>query len=351
MLPLGYHPPLVSRVKILSKLKIDESRIPQDGRFDVNFKDHEVDVRVSTLPTVHGEKVVMRILDKSQGILSLEDLGMEGSSFEQTSRAIKKPYGIILSAGPTGSGKSTTLYAVLNRISVPGVNIVTLEDPVEYEIPGINQCQIKPEIGFTFASGLRSILRQDPNVIMVGEIRDTETANMATHAALTGHLVLSTLHTNDTAGALPRLINMGVEPFLITSSINLVIAQRLVRRICVKCKEEVKIPQKLVDELKAELAKISLNSQDRQRIPEQLKLYHGKGCSSCNQGFSGRVGIFEVMAITPTIEELAIAKRPANEIKEKAIQEGMITMKQDGILKAFAGVTTVDEVFQAVINN
>jgi type II secretory ATPase GspE/PulE/Tfp pilus assembly ATPase PilB-like protein len=350
--PLKLHPPFVSRIKILSKLKIDESRIPQDGRFDVEFKDHEVDVRVSTLPTVHGEKVVMRVLDKSQGILSLEDLGMQGSAFEETNLAIQKPYGIILSTGPTGSGKSTTLYAVLNRISVPGVNIVTLEDPVEYEISGVNQCQIKPEIGFTFASGLRSILRQDPNVIMVGEIRDAETASMSTHAALTGHLVLSTLHTNDTAGALPRLINMGVEPFLITSAINLVIAQRLVRRICPKCREEIKVPQKLMDELMAEMAKIpSNNTKDKERIPAELKLYHGKGCSECNQGFKGRIGIYEVMTITPAIEELAIAKKTANEIKETAIKEGMITMKQDGIIKAFAGQTTVDEIFQAVINN
>jgi type II secretory ATPase GspE/PulE/Tfp pilus assembly ATPase PilB-like protein len=351
-LPMKFHPPFVSRVKILAKLKIDESRIPQDGRFDLSFKNHEVDVRVSTLPTVHGEKVVMRVLDKSQGILSLEDLGVQGTAFDKTVEAIAKPYGIILSTGPTGSGKSTTLYAILNRISVPGVNIVTLEDPVEYEIAGINQCQIKPEIGFTFASGLRSILRQDPNVIMVGEIRDAETANMATHAALTGHLVLSTLHTNDTAGALPRLINMGVEPFLITSSINLVIAQRLVRRICPKCKEEMKVPQKLMEQIKAEIDKIpESNIKDRERIPADLKLYYGKGCSECNNGFKGRVGIYEVMRITPEVEDLAVAKRTANEIKEASIKDGMITMRQDGIIKAFNGLTTVDEVFQAVIEN
>lgn len=351
-LPLSLFPPFVSRIKILSKLKIDESRIPQDGRFDVVFKNREVDVRVSTMPTVHGEKVVMRILDKSQGILSLEDLGMLGSAFEKTISSIAKPYGIILVTGPTGSGKSTTLYAVLNRISLPGVNIVTLEDPVEYEIAGINQCQVKPEIGFTFASGLRSVLRQDPNIIMVGEIRDAETAGMATHAALTGHLVLSTLHTNDTAGALPRLINMGVEPFLITSSINLVVAQRLVRRICPKCKEELKAPQKLIDELKTEIEKIPINNtKDRERIPTDFKLYYGKGCDECNHGYRGRVGIFEAMEITPEIEELAISKRPANDIKTESIKQGMITMRQDGILKAFAGITTVDEVFQAVINN
>ena len=351
-LPIGMHAAFVSRIKIMSKLKIDESRIPQDGRFDTLFNKREVDVRVSTLPTVHGEKIVMRVLDKSQGILSLEDLGMKGSAFDKTMDAIAKPYGIILATGPTGSGKSTTLYAVLNRISVPGVNIVTLEDPVEYEIVGINQCQIKPEIGFTFAAGLRSILRQDPNVIMVGEIRDAETASMATHAALTGHLVLSTLHTNDTAGALPRMINMGVEPFLITSSINLVLAQRLVRRICPKCKEEVNAPQKLMDQIKEELDKIPANNtKDRERIPSVLKLYHGKGCPECNLGFKGRVGLYEAMTINPEIEDLAVAKQPANEIKEASIKDGMITMKQDGILKAVEGLTTIDEVFQAVVSN
>ncbi|PIS07839.1 hypothetical protein COT78_01210 [Candidatus Berkelbacteria bacterium CG10_big_fil_rev_8_21_14_0_10_43_13] len=351
-LPVSDHAAFVSRIKIMSKLKIDEMRVPQDGRFDTVFDEREVDVRVSTLPTVHGEKIVMRILDKSQGILSLEDLGMQGSAFDKTIAAIAKPYGIILSTGPTGSGKSTTLYAILNRISMPGVNIVTLEDPVEYEIAGINQCQIKPEIGFTFASGLRSILRQDPNVIMVGEIRDAETATMAVHSALTGHLVLSTLHTNDTAGALPRLTNMGVEPFLITSSINLIIAQRLIRRICPKCKEEYKAPQRLFDQIKAELDKIpEANTKDRARIPAEIKLFHGKGCSECNHGFKGRVGIYEAMTMTPEIEEMATTKRPADEIKNASIKAGMITMKQDGILKAVAGETTIDEVYQAVVTN
>lgn len=350
-LPMKFHPPFISRIKIMSKLKIDESRIPQDGRFDTIFRDREVDVRVSTLPTVHGEKIVMRVLDKSLGMLSLEDLGMQGSAFEETIAAIAKPFGVILATGPTGSGKSTTLYAILNRISLPGVNIVTLEDPVEYEISGINQCQIKPEIGFTFASGLRSILRQDPNVIMVGEIRDGETAGMVTHAALTGHLVLSTLHTNDTAGSLPRMINMGVEPFLITSSINLIIAQRLVRRICPKCKEEMSVPPKLMDELKAELEKIPQdNIKDRERIPAELKLYHGRGCPDCHNGYKGRIGIYEVMSMNPDIEELAINKKSANEIKEASIKNGMITMKQDGIIKAFMGETTVDEIFQAVVS-
>jgi type IV pilus assembly protein PilB len=347
-LPLSLHPPITSRVKILSKLKIDETRVPQDGRFDVTFKNREVDVRVSSLPTVHGEKIVMRILDKDQGILSLEDLGMIGRGFDLTIEAIGKPFGIILSTGPTGSGKSTTLYAIINRISKPSVNIVTLEDPVEYEINGVNQCQVKPGIGFSFAEGLRSVLRQDPNVVMVGEIRDGETAEMATHAALTGHLVLSTLHTNDASGALPRFTNMGIEPFLITSSINIIIAQRLVRRICPKCKEEMKVPQAFIEEVKKELSAISAqNEQDKKRIPSEFKFYHGVGCSNCSQGYVGRIGIFEVLRMTDEIEALTVEKRPANEIREAALKDGMITMKQDGILKALEGLTTIDEVFRA----
>lgn len=350
ILPLKLHPPIVSRIKILSKMKIDETRIPQDGRFDLGFKNREVDVRVSCLPTVHGEKVVMRILDKSQDILSLEDLGMMGRAFDLTIEAIGKPYGIILSTGPTGSGKSTTLYAILNRISSPSVNIITLEDPVEYEIPGVNQCQVKPSIGFTFADGLRSVLRQDPNVVMVGEIRDGETAGMATHAALTGHLVLTTLHTNDSAGALPRLINMGIEPFLITSSINLVIAQRLVRRICPDCRIESKLPDSLITEIKEEIAKIPKNNpKDLARAGKPLKFFHGTGCPKCSKGYKGRVGMFEVIRMTEQIEELAVGRHPSSEIKNAAIKDGMITMKQDGIIKAMDGLTTLDEVFQATV--
>lgn len=347
-LPLSLHPPIISRIKILSRLKIDETRIPQDGRFDVILSGREVDVRVSSLPTVHGEKIVMRILDKNQKILSLEDLGMQGTAFTKTINAIGKPWGIILSTGPTGSGKSTTLNAIISRLNQPGVNISTLEDPVEYETPGVNQTQVKPEIGFTFASGLRSLLRQDPNIIMVGEIRDGETAAMATHAALTGHLVLSTLHTNDTAGCLPRLINMGIEPFLITSSMDLILAQRLVRKICPDCKEEAKLPPKIIEEIKKEVEAISPNNiEDRKRIPGEFKLFYGKGCANCNHGYKGRIGLFEVMDMSPAVEELAISKRPANEIKITTIKEGMITMKQDGILKALNGMTTIDEVFQA----
>lgn len=343
--PAFLHAPLISRIKILSKMKIDEQRVPQDGRFDVIIDNRQVDLRVSTLPTVHGEKVVMRLLDKSGGIMTLEQLGVTGSNFDTLIANIKKPYGVILSTGPTGSGKSTTLYAILSRISKPGVNIITLEDPVEYELPGINQAQVKPGIGFTFAEGLRSVLRQDPNVIMVGEIRDLETAAMATHAALTGHLVLSTLHTNDASGALPRMINMGVEPFLITSSINAVIGQRLVRKICDNCREKVEIPPAVKQFVKKQLAEVP-SGQLKELDLEQLTFYHGKGCDQCTNGYRGRIGIYEVLAMNEKIEELAVKKAPASEIKKAAIESGMITMTQDGLIKALKGITTVDEVMR-----
>lgn len=347
-LPTEYEAQVSSRIKILGTMKLDETRIPQDGRFSVGFKDREVDVRVSVLPTVYGEKTVMRILDKSQGILSLEDLGFVGSAFRIVMEQIKQPYGIILATGPTGSGKSTTLYAILNRINKPGVNVVTLEDPVEYEIAGVNQCQIRPKIGFTFAEGLRSILRQDPNIIMVGEVRDSDTAGMATHAALTGHLVLTTLHTNDAASALPRLINMGIEPFLITSSINLIIAQRLVRRICPKCREKADIPPALKEGIKKELDLIPKNNkEDRDRFRGEIQFFRGRGCSECTEGFKGRLGIYELLVMNDEIESLAVSRRPASEIQTAAIKSGMLTMKQDGILKALDGLTTIDEILMA----
>jgi len=337
-LPLEIQPAIISRIKILSKLKIDEQRIPQDGRFDVTTHGHEIDLRVSTLPTVRGEKGALRILDKTQNIYSYNELGIAGRNLKVLEDNIKKPYGVILATGPTGCGKSTTLYSILQEVSSPEVNVITLEDPVEYEIPGINQCQVKPKIGFSFAEGLRSVLRQDPNIIMVGEIRDAETAGMATHAALTGHLVLTTLHTNDAAGALPRLINMGIEPFLITSSINVIIGQRLVRKICPKCKKEAKLPEALLSQISKELSKFNL--------PKPYKFYEGLGCDECNQGYSGRIGIFEVLAMSDKIEEVAIKRRPASEILEAAIDEGMVTMKQDGLIKATKGVTTVSEVLR-----
>lgn len=343
--PHFLHAPLISRIKILSKMKIDEQRVPQDGRFDVIIDKRQVDLRVSTLPTVHGEKIVMRLLDKSEGVLTLEQLGVTGTNFDTLISNVNKPYGIILATGPTGSGKSTTLYAVLSRLSKPGVNIITLEDPVEYELAGVNQAQVKPQIGFTFAEGLRSVLRQDPNIIMVGEVRDLETAAMSTHAALTGHLVLTTLHTNDAAGALPRLINMGVEPFLITSSLNAVVGQRLVRKVCDKCREKVVIPHALLETIKAELAAMP-SGQMKNIDPNQLVFYHGRGCSECNNGYSGRIGIYEVLAMTAEVEDLAVRKAPASEIKKAAIANGMITMTQDGLLKALKGITTVDEIMR-----
>lgn len=342
-MPIELEPALISRIKILSRLKIDEQRIPQDGRFDAKTHGHEIDIRVSTLPTVRGEKAALRILDKTKSIYSLEQLGILGYNLKTIEENITKPYGIILATGPTGSGKSTTLYSILQKISSPSVNVITLEDPVEYEIPGINQCQVKPKIGFTFADGLRSVLRQDPNIIMVGEIRDSETAGMATHAALTGHLVLSTLHTNDAAGALPRLMNMGIEPFLITSSVNVIIAQRLVRKICDKCKKEVALPEAFREEIEGELARFNLQ--------KPYKFYEGVGCPECDHGFSGRVGIYEVLSMSDKIEDLAIKKRPASEIAHAAVEEGMITLKQDGLIKATKGVTTVSEVLRVTSSN
>lgn len=351
-LPLEIHPAVVSRIKILSRLRLDESRIPQDGRFDVNFEEKQVDLRVSVMPTVHGEKVVMRILDKSRGIQSLEDLGIAGLSYQNLFKSITKPYGICLATGPTGSGKSTSLYAILNRIATPNVNVITLEDPVEYEMKGINQSQVRPKIGFTFAEGLRSVLRQDPNIIMVGEIRDGETANMATQAALTGHLVLSTLHTNDASGAIPRLTNMGIEPFLITSSLNMAMGQRLVRKICSKCKSEVSLPSGVTDKIAEELERIaSLNPLDAKRVIRPFKFYQGAGCAACNgNGYQGRIGIYEVLIMTEAIEELTLKRASGAQIQDQAQKEGMLTMYQDGLLKVIAGITTLDEVLRETSN-
>lgn len=338
LLPAGMNASLVARVKILSQLKIDEQRVPQDGRFETAVGPNGVDIRVSTLPTVFGEKIVMRLLPKSKSLDSLEELGLDGLGYDRVIKASAKPYGVILSTGPTGSGKTTSLYSILYRLNRPEVNIITLEDPVEYEIAGINQVQIKPQIGFGFADGLRSVLRQDPNVVMVGEIRDKETAELVTHAALTGHLVLSTLHTNDAASALPRLYNLGVEPFLLTSAVNAVIGQRLVRRVCQKCKQEIQVPQSVSFEVKKEMEKINFS--------QSLKFYKGKGCDQCKNGFKGRVAIFEVLDMSNAIEDLVIQKKPSSEILAEAIKEGMITMKQDGFIKAIKGLTTVDEVMR-----
>src|SRR3989338_6462232 len=341
-------PGIVSRIKILSNLKIDEQRLPHDGRFHMDVDNRSIDFRVSTLPTVNGEKVVARILDKSGGVPKLEELGIVGMKLSRLKENITKAHGMVLVTGPTGSGKSTTLYAVLNILNKIGVNIVTLEDPVEYFIDGVNQSQINPDIGLTFASGLRSILRQDPNIIMVGEIRDRETAELAVHSALTGHLVFSTLHTNDAIGAVPRLLDMGIEAFLLTASLNAVMAQRLVRKICKDCRKEVPVPpdvQKLfvteLQDIPAQEARgISLKEKD-------VKIFAGAGCRVCgDSGYKGRIAIVEVMPISDQQKELILEHAGIAKIKECAINEGVISMKQDGLLKVLKGMTTIEEVIR-----
>lgn len=345
-LPIELHAPLVSRIKILSKLKIDEARLPQDGRFNVQVGGHEIDLRVSTLPAIHGEKVVIRILDKTAGVKQLSALGLVGMNLKRITEGIQEPYGIILVTGPTGSGKSTTLYAMLTEINHPDVNVITLEDPVEYQIEGINQTQVKPAIGYSFADGLRSILRQDPNVIMVGEIRDSETAALATQAALTGHLVLSTLHTNNAAGAIPRLIDMEVEPFLLASSLDIIIAQRLVRQLCQKCKVAAEVPAETLATIKAEL-ELSPVPAVKDLTKKPFTFFGPGSCEECTDGYKGRLGIYEVIAMSEPIAQLAIKQASGAEIEALARKEGMLSLRQDGILKALEGQTSIDEVLQA----
>jgi len=348
ILPKSVHSAIVSRVKILSNLKIDEQRLPQDGRFHINLDGKPIDFRVSTFPTVIGEKVVLRILDKSTGAPTLEELGISGRRLEIVLESIKKPHGMFLITGPTGSGKSTTLYAILSMLNQPGVNIVTLEDPVEYFMDGVNQAQVRPEIGLTFASGLRSILRQDPNIIMVGEIRDRETAELAVNSALTGHLVFSTLHTNSAAGAIPRLMDMSIEPFLLTASLNLVAAQRLVRKICDRCITETKPSESIEQVIRETIAQVKpeeLAGVDTKNI----KVFVGRGCPVCgNTGYKGRIGIYEVIEVNDKIQDLINERVVAAKIEEYAVKdEGMLLMRQDGVLKALHGLTTVEEVIRA----
>ncbi len=345
-LPKDVQAAVASRIKILTNMKIDETRLPQDGRFQVQIDRGEVDFRVSTFPTVNGEKVVMRILDKTKGILTLDQLGMRGRGYDILAENIHKAHGMILVTGPTGSGKSTTLYAVLDQLKTVTTNIITMEDPVEYRMQGINQGQVNAEIGFTFASGLRSILRQDPNIVMIGEIRDGETATMAVQAALPGHIVLSTLHTNDASGAIPRLIDMGVEPFLITSSLNATVAQRLCRTICEHCKAPVEIPAAGLDDIKKEIAKLPKTEADLVR-GKPLTFYMGRGCEQCGDtGYKGRIGIFEILPVTDKIKQLTLEKTGSSVLSEAAITEGMATLKQDGIIKALEGLTTLEEVWR-----
>ncbi|MBI3231967.1 MAG: Flp pilus assembly complex ATPase component TadA [Candidatus Doudnabacteria bacterium] len=346
MLPSAVHAAIVTRIKILTNLKIDESRLPQDGRFHMDVGKKSVDLRVSILPLIYGEKIVMRILDKSTSAPTLEDLGFRATALTWVKDNIKKTHGIFLITGPTGSGKSTTLYAILSMLNTTSVNIVTLEDPVEYFISGVNQSQVNPEIGLTFATGLRSILRQDPNVVMVGEIRDKETAELAVHAALTGHLVFSTLHTNNSIGAMPRLIDMGIEPFLLSASVNVVAAQRLVRKICPNCKQEVPLTVVFEQEIRKELVGIPaayLENMDKNKF----KIFKGAGCEKCGRsGYQGRMGIYEVLPVVTEVQDLVLNKAPAHKIYEFANKMGMITMKQDGIVKALKGETTMEEIIR-----
>lgn len=346
VLPRNVQNAVISKIKILASLKIDESRLPQDGRFHYEAGEKAVDMRVSTLPNVNGEKIVLRLLDKSTRVPTLEELGYRGKALEWAQENIKKTHGIFLITGPTGSGKSTTLYSMLSILNKPTVNIVTLEDPVEYFMPGVNQSQINSDIGLTFSSGLRSILRQDPNIIMVGEIRDRETAELAVQAALTGHLVFSTLHTNNAIGAIPRLMDMGIETFLLIASLNAIGAQRLVRKICPDCKAEAdvlpEVKKKIIEELKG------VNPEELKDVDlKDIKLYTGKGCDKCGEtGYKGRLAIVEMLPIVPKIQDLVLGKTPPASIYEEALKMGMISMTQDGIIKALQGLTTYEEIIR-----
>lgn len=345
VVPRHVHSAIVSRIKILSNLKIDESRLPQDGRFHFSVGRKSVDLRVSILPLIYGEKVVMRILDKSTAVPTLEQLGLRNRFLDTVKENIHKSHGIFLITGPTGSGKSTTLYSILSMLNSAEVNIVTMEDPVEYFIPGVNQSQVNPDIGLTFASGLRSILRQDPNVVMVGEIRDRETAELSVHAALTGHLVFSTLHTNSAIGALPRLVDMEIEQFLLSASMNIVIAQRLVRRICEKCKVPQELPPPVIEDFKAELSQLKPDVLGKIDLTGMWSAFKGQGCDACERtGYKGRLGIFEVFVVSPAIQELVVTKAPQSAIVAQAQAEGMVSMRQDGIIKVLNGETSYEEV-------
>lgn len=340
-LPKSVQEAVISRIKILSDMKIDEHRTPQDGRFNFRVEDKEVDLRISVLPTVFGEKIVMRLLRKSGGVPSLEELGLSGPSLKNLETSMLRPHGIIIVVGPTGSGKTTTLYSVLNKLNTTRVNIMTLEDPVEYQMPGINQVQINPAVGLTFATGLRAFLRQDPNIILVGEIRDNETTELAIQAALTGHLVFSTLHTSNAAGALPRLVDLGAERFLLASTMTAVLGQRIVRQICTHCKVSYTPLPQIVAEMRNVLGKLFPPANG------ELKLYKGKGCDECGgSGYLGRIGIFECLPVTDKIATLVLGDTDSSTIEKEAIAEGMITMKQDGYLKVLRGVTTVEEVLR-----
>ena len=367
-LPKNVSGALVSRIKILSNLKIDERRVPQDGRFKIKVSGKQYALRVSTLPIADGEKVVMRILDESNQAITLEQLGYWGKSLATIKDAMLQPNGMILVTGPTGSGKSTSLFSVLSELNTPDVNISTIEDPVEYKIPGVNQTQTNAKAGMTFASGLRALLRQDPNIIMVGEIRDTETANLGVQAALTGHLVFSTLHTNNAATCLPRLLDMGIEPFLIASTVKAVIGQRLVRRLCTQCRQQYTPDQTELDSIEKSFnitpeVLERLHKLDEQAASENiggdaplattdttittLWKQNPEGCDDCGHtGFRGRIGIYETLGMSNTIQKLITSNATSNDIQDESVKEGMLTMQTDGLIKAFRGATTVEEVLR-----
>jgi type IV pilus assembly protein PilB len=351
-LPKEISEAIVARIKILSKLRLDEKRLPQDGRFKIETEGEKVSFRVSVLPVAYGEKVVLRLLRETARAISLEGLGFWGDQLERLHYAIRRPYGMILATGPTGCGKTTTLYSILDILNTPEVNISTIEDPIEYQIPRINQTQVKPDIGFTFAKGLRSLVRQDPDIIMVGEIRDNETASLAINAALTGHLVLSTLHTNSAAGAIPRLIDMKAEPFLIASTMNIVIAQRLVRRLCSKEKRYT-LSAKELDDLGREVdldRMLEILRKEKLVKPKEgwrnITFFKAKPQKDCPDGYKGRIGIHEVLTVTESIKELIVKNATTDQIEERAKKEGMSTMFESGVLKAAQGVTSLEEVFR-----
>ena len=355
ILPKQTAPGIVARIKVLSNLKLDEHRLPQDGRFKVETEDYKYSIRVSILPVFDGEKIVMRLLSETSKAYTLEGIGLRGEPLEKIQDNLRKPVGMILITGPTGCGKTTTLYAIMEILNIPGVNISTVEDPIEYRMPRINQTQVNPKIGLTFASGLRSLVRQDPDILMVGEIRDNETVGLAVNAALTGHLVLSTLHTNSAAGSIPRLIDMKAEPFLIASTLNIILAQRLVRRLC-KEKEKYTLnePELKNIEKYCDLEKILKILKEEKLIKpkatfKDVEFYRPKPTKECLEGYSGRIGIFEILPITETIKDLIVKEATTDQIQSQAIKEGMRTMTEDGFLKAAQGITSIEEVLRVII--
>ena len=345
-LPLAVHPSMVARIKILSNLRIDETRVPQDGRFSVRVADKEIDFRVSTFPTKMGEKVVLRVLDPTEGLKGFKELGLHERNMKLINESLQKPFGLILSCGPTGSGKSTTLYTLLRELNKEDTNVVTLEDPVEYFMEGINQSQIKPEIGYDFPQGLRSIVRQDPDVIMVGEIRDEESASLVIHSALTGHVVLSTLHTNNAIGAVPRLVDMQVKPFLIPSTLNIVVAQRLARRLCPFCKKKVKASKPIEEMIMKDIEEMPEDlKKELSFSPGSVYLYEAQGCKKCSdKGTKGRIGIYEVLKMTDSLKEIVMSDQSDVVLEKEAKNQGMVTMRQDAILKALQGDIAFEEV-------